>query len=68
MKQSTRNKPKIVPRRNVSKFKKCNVCNGKRKYLNEFNECNSCEKCKEVITKEEIIQMTYRFAVHVTIK
>src|SRR3954453_11035357 len=29
------------------KFKKCNKCYGKRKYLNEFNECKSCENCKK---------------------
>jgi hypothetical protein len=42
------NKQKIASKRNAPrpkfKFKKCNECNRKRKYLNEFLVCDSCSK------------------------
>src|SRR2546430_125897 len=55
MEQSINNKPKIISKHNVQKFKfkKCNRCDGKRKYLNEFNECELCEKCERCNTQRK---------------
>ncbi|UZO05176.1 uncharacterized protein OCT59_025536 [Rhizophagus irregularis] len=45
MERTTKNRPKIKSMHNVlDEFKKCNGCDRKRKYLNEFQICKSCYK------------------------